>query len=309
LGNTLTDDKFADETFDYMLSNPPFGVDWKKDKQKILDDTSGRFNKNMLPRVSDGAFLFLLHMISKMKTPQEGDSSIAIVFNGSPLFTGDAGSGESEIRKHLIENDLVESIIALPRDLFYNTNIATYIWVVRNKKEEGRKGKVQLINAIEFYKKMRKSLGKKTKYIPKEQIQKISDIYQAFKESEHCKIFDNNDFGYTKLFLELTDVDGKGDPKKETVMKKVKGKMQEVTQAVKINDAEYIPLKENIDEYLKKEVEKPFKIKKQTVGYEVNFTQYFYKYKPLRKQEEVIKEFNELEVENKALLKDLGLMK
>ncbi len=308
LGNTLTDDKFPDEKYDYMLSNPPFGVDWKKDKKAILDDTSGRFNKDMLPRVSDGAFLFLIHMLSKMKPKSDGGSSIAIVFNGSPLFTGDAGSGESEIRKHLLENDLVEAIIALPKDLFYNTNIATYVWIVRNVKKKERQGKVQLINGIDFYEKMRKSLGKKTKYISKDQIQMISDIYQSFKPSEHSKIFDNTDFGYTKLFLELTDVDENGKPKKETVMKKVKGKEQEITQVVKISDAEYVPLNENIDEYLKKEVDKPFKIKRQVVGYEVNFTQYFYVYKPLRKQEEVIKEFKELEEENKALLKDLGLL-
>tara|TARA_Y100000310_G_C19963955_1_gene482439 strand:- start:36 stop:503 length:468 start_codon:yes stop_codon:yes gene_type:complete len=155
---------------------------------------------------------------------------------------------------------------------------------------------------------MRKSLGKKTKYISKDQIQKISDIYQAFKPSEHSKIFDITDFGYTKIFLELTDVDENGEPKKETIMKKVKGKEQEVTQVVKISDAEYVPLKDDIEGYLKKEVNKPFKIKKQVLGYEVNFTQYFYKYKPLRKQEEIIKEFKELEVENKSLLKDLGLL-
>lgn len=312
-GNTLTNDKFPNEKFDYMLSNPPFGVDWKKDKKKILEDVSGRFptdenGKKILPRVSDGAFLFLLHMISKMKPVQEGGSSIAIVFNGSPLFTGDAGSGESEIRKYFLENDLIEAIIALPKDLFYNTNIATYIWIVRNKKQQERKKKIQLINAIDFYEKMRKSLGKKTKYISQDQIKKISEIYLSFKESEHCKIFDTEDFGFTKIFLELTDIDNKGNIKKETVIKKVKGEMQEVTQEVKISDAEYVPLKENIDEYLKKEVEKQFKIKKKVIGYEINFNQYFYKYKPLRKQEEVIEEFNTLEKENKSLLKDLGLM-
>ena len=291
-----------------MLSNPPFGVDWKKDKQTIIDDKSGRFPKEMRPRVSDGATLFLQHMISKMRLPQDGNSSIAIVFNGSPLFTGDGGSGESEFRKHIIENNLLEGIIALPKDLFYNTNIATYVWILRNKKSKEREGKVQLVNAVGFFEKMKKSLGKKTKFISKDQIKDIVGIYQAFKPSEHCKIFETKDFGYTKVFLELTDVDEDGKPKKETVMKKVKGDMQEVTQVIKINDAEYIPLKEDIDEYLKREVEKPFKIKKKVVGYEVNFTQYFYKYKPLRKQEEVIKEFNELEAENKQLLKKLGLL-
>ena len=307
-GNTLTNDQFSGETFDYMLSNPPFGVDWKKDQQEINNDNSGRFNKDLLPRVSDGATLFLMHMISKMKAPQQGGSSIAIVFNGSPLFTGDAGSGESNFRKFVLENDLLEAIIALPKDLFYNTNIATYVWILRNKKRNERRGKVQLINAVEFWEKMRKSLGKKTKYISEEQIKKICEIHDGFKESEHCKIFDTIDFAYTKVSLELTDVDENEKPKKEIIMKKIKGQTQEVTQIAKITDNEYIPLKEDIDEYLKREVEKPYKIKDKKVGYEINFTQYFYKYEPLRKQEEVIKEFNELEKENKALLKDLGLL-
>ena len=307
-GNTLTNDQFSGETFDYMLSNPPFGVDWKKDQQEINNDNSGRFNKDLLPRVSDGATLFLMHMLSKMKAPQQGGSSIAIVFNGSPLFTGDAGSGESNFRKFVLENDLLEAIIALPKDLFYNTNIATYVWILRNKKRNERKGKVQLINAVDFWEKMRKSLGKKTKYISEDQIKNICSIHDRFKESEHCKIFDTADFGYTKVSLELTDVDEKGNPKKETVMKKVKGQAQEVTQIAKISDNEYVPLKEDIDEYLKREVEKPYRIKDKTVGYEINVTQYFYKYIPLRKQEDVIKEFNDLEKENKALLKGLGLL-
>ena len=307
-GNTLTDDQFKDEKFDYMLSNPPFGVDWKKDKKDILDDTSGRFNKDMLPRVSDGAFLFLLHMISKMKQPHEGGSSIAIVFNGSPLFSGDAGSGESEIRKYLLENDLVEGIVALPKDLFYNTNISTYVWIVRNVKKKERKGKIQIVNAVDFFEKMRKSLGKKTKFIPDNQRKKITEIYQSFKNSEHSKIFDISDFGYTRISLELTDVDETGKAKTHSVIKKIKGKEQEVTQQIKIYDEEYVPLKEDIEEYLKREVEKPYKIKEKKIGYEINVTQYFYKYQELRKQEEVIKEFNELEKENKDLLKELGLM-
>jgi len=307
-GNTLTNDQVPTDKFDYMLSNPPFGVDWKKDKQNILDDESGRFHKDRLPRVSDGSTLFLQHMISKMKPTSQGGSSIAIVFNGSPLFTGDAGSGESNFRQFVLENDLLECIIALPKDLFYNTGIATYVWILRNKKDKERNGKVQLINAVDFYEKMKKSLGKKTKYISNDQIQKIYDIYESFEESEHSKIYDNAFFGYTKVSLELTEVDENGKPKKETVMKKVKGENQEVTQIVKKNDAEYIPLKDNIQTYLKKEVELPYKIKKEQVGYEINFTQYFYKYKPLRKSEEVLKEFDELEKENQAILKDLGLL-
>jgi len=306
-GNTLTNDQVPNDKFDYMLSNPPFGVDWKKDKQTIEDDTSGRFHKDRLPRVSDGSTLFLQHMLSKMKPVSQGGSSIAIVFNGSPLFTGDAGSGESEFRKYVIENDLLDCIVALPKDLFYNTNIATYIWVVRNVKDKKRKGKVHLINATEFYEKMKKSLGKKTKHIPTQQIQNIYDIYESFTESEHSKIFDNSYFGYTKVNLELTEIDENGKPKNETVMKKIKGVMKEVTQIAKKTDAEYIPLKDNIELYLKKEVELPYIIKSKEIGYEISFTQYFYKYQPLRKAEVVVKEFEDLEKENTSLLKELGL--
>lgn len=307
-GNTLTNDQVPDDKFDYMLSNPPFGVDWKKDKQNILDDESGRFHKDRLPRVSDGSTLFLQHMISKMKPASQGGSSIAIVFNGSPLFTGDAGSGESNFRQFILENDLLECIIALPKDLFYNTGIATYVWILRNKKDKERNGRVQLINAVDFHEKMKKSLGKKTKYISNDQIQKIYDIYESFEESEHSKIYDNDFFGYTKVSLELTEIDENGEPKKETVMKKVKGENKEVMQIVKRNDAEYISLKDNIQTYLKKEVELPYEIKKKQVGYEINFTQYFYKYRPLRKSDEVLKEFDELEKENQVILKDLGLL-
>jgi len=307
-GNTLTNDQVPKDTFDYMLSNPPFGVDWKKDKQTILDDSSGRFHKDRLPRVSDGSTLFLQHMLSKMKTSSQGGSSIAIVFNGSPLFTGDARSGESEFRKYLLENDLMDCIIALPKDLFYNTGIATYIWIIRNVKDKARKGKVQLINAVDFFEKMKKSLGKKTKYISQEQIQKIYDIYESFKESEHSKIFDNTRFGYTKVNLELTEIDEKGNPIKETVIKKVGGVKKEVTQIAKKNDSEYVPLKEDIEGYLKKEVEWPYTIRSKVIGYEINFTQYFYKYQPLRKPEVVTKEFEDLEKENISLLKEIGFV-
>jgi type I restriction enzyme M protein len=307
-GNTLTNDQVPKDTFDYMLSNPPFGVDWKKDKETIINDTSGRFHKDRLPRVSDGSTLFLQHMLSKMKPTSQGGSSIAIVFNGSPLFTGDAGSGESEFRKYLLENDLIDCIIALPKDLFYNTGIATYIWVIRNIKDKERKGKVQLINAVDFYEKMKKSLGKKTKYIPQTQIKNIYDIYESFKESEHSKIFDNTEFGYTKVNLELTEVDEEGNPLKETIMKKTKGVSKENTQIKTKNDSEYVPLKEDIDTYLKKEVELPYSIRSKVVGYEINFTQYFFKYQPLRKPEIVAMEFEDLEKENITLLKEIGFV-
>ena len=204
-GNSFTQDGHKDKKFRYMLSNPPFGVEWKKERDFILKEHEtlgfdGRFGAG-LPRVSDGALLFLQHMISKMKKDEKG-SRIVIVFNGSPLFTGDAGSGESEIRKWIIENDWLEGIVALPTDLFYNTGIPTYLWVITNRKSKERRGKIQLVNATEFYVKMRKSLGNKRKEISEEQIREISRIYINFEENEYCKIFDNEDFGYYKITIE-----------------------------------------------------------------------------------------------------------
>lgn len=204
LGNTLTQDRFSGEKIRFLISNPPFGVTWKDEEKKVKEEADlgfdGRFGAGT-PRVSDGSLLFLQNMISKMYDDEEG-SRIAIIFNGSPLFTGDAGSGESNIRKWIIEEDLLEGIIALPTDMFYNTGIATYIWVLTNKKEEKRKGKIQLVNASEYYQLMRKSLGNKRKEITPEQIEEIKDIYVSFEESENSKIFDNEDFGYRKVTIE-----------------------------------------------------------------------------------------------------------
>ena len=204
LGNTLTQDRFKGEKIRFLISNPPFGVSWKDEEKKVKEEADlgfdGRFGAGT-PRVSDGSLLFLQNMISKMYDDEEG-SRLAIIFNGSPLFTGDAGSGESNIRKWIIENDLLEGIIALPTDMFYNTGIATYIWILTNKKEAKRKGKIQLVNATEFYQNMRKSLGNKRKEITDEQIQKIKEIYKNFEESENSKIFDNEDLGYRKITVE-----------------------------------------------------------------------------------------------------------
>lgn len=204
LGNTLTQDRFSGEKIRFLISNPPFGVTWKDEEKKVKEEAElgfdGRFGAGT-PRVSDGSLLFLQNMISKMYDDEEG-SRIAIIFNGSPLFTGDAGSGESNIRKWIIENDLLEGIIALPTDMFYNTGIATYIWVLTNKKEEKRKGKIQLVNASEYYQSMRKSLGNKRKEITPEQIKEITSLYNSFEESENSKIFDNEDFGYRKITVE-----------------------------------------------------------------------------------------------------------
>ena len=204
LGNTLTQDRFSGEKIRFLISNPPFGVTWKDEEKKVKEEAElgfdGRFGAGT-PRVSDGSLLFLQNMISKMYDDEEG-SRIAIIFNGSPLFTGDAGSGESNIRKWIIEEDLLEGIIALPTDMFYNTGIATYIWVLTNKKEEKRKGKIQLVNASEYYQLMRKSLGNKRKEITPEQIKEITNLYSNFEESENSKIFDNEDFGYRKVTIE-----------------------------------------------------------------------------------------------------------
>ncbi len=204
LGNTLTQDRFSGEKIRFLISNPPFGVTWKDEEKKVKEEADlgfdGRFGAGT-PRVSDGSLLFLQNMISKMYDDEEG-SRIAIIFNGSPLFTGDAGSGESNIRKWIIENDLLEGIIALPTDMFYNTGIATYIWVLTNKKEDKRKGKIQLVNATEYYHTMRKSLGNKRKEITNEQIEEIKEIYESFEEIENSKIFDNKDFGYRKITIE-----------------------------------------------------------------------------------------------------------
>ncbi len=204
-GNSFTHDGFEGTQFDYMLCNPPFGVEWKKFESAVRDEHNkkgfgGRFGAG-LPRINDGSLLFLQHMISKMN-PANGGSRIAIVFNGSPLFTGDAGSGESNIRKWIIENDMLEAIIALPNDMFYNTGIATYVWVVTNRKEKRRRGRVQLINAVGFYEKMRKSLGSKRNYITDERIAQITALYRDFADNEYSRIFDNGDFGYRRITVE-----------------------------------------------------------------------------------------------------------
>lgn len=203
--STLSNDQFFGKDFDYMLTNPPFGVDWKKDKQVIDREAdrgyAGRFGAGT-PRVSDGQLLFLQHLISKMRPEHEGGSRIGIVFNGSPLFTGDAGQGESEIRRWVVENDWLETIVALPDQLFFNTGIPTYLWFITNRKSDDRKGKVQLIDARDFAQKMRKNLGNKRHEITEVDRKKILDLYNKFKENEHSKIFDNSEFGYRQITIE-----------------------------------------------------------------------------------------------------------
>ena len=206
LGNSFDKDGHKGKTFDYCLANPPFGVEWKKVEKDIKDEHErqgfgGRFGAG-LPRINDGSFLFLQHMIAKMKPVSEGGSRIAIVFNGSPLFTGAAGSGESEIRRWIIENDWLEAVVALPDNLFYNTGISTYFWIVSNRKSKERQGKVQLIDARSFFTKMRKALGEKRKEISDVQIDEITRIYGNFAESEYVKIFENSAFGYQRITVE-----------------------------------------------------------------------------------------------------------
>ena len=206
LGNTLSDDQLKGKEFDYMLSNPPFGVEWKKVQRQVTDEHksqgfNGRFGAG-LPRVSDGSLLFLLHLVSKMRPSKEGGSRIGIILNGSPLFTGGAGSGESEIRRYILENDYLETIVAMPNDMFFNTGIATYIWILSNNKPDHRKGKVQLINASNLGNSMRKSLGSKRKYLNEEQIVDIVKTYGDNSESKMSKIFDTTDFGFRRVTIE-----------------------------------------------------------------------------------------------------------
>jgi type I restriction enzyme M protein len=206
LGNTLSDDQLPGEHFDFMLSNPPFGVEWKKVQKQVTDEHNhkgydGRFGPG-LPRVSDGSLLFLMHLVSKMRPRQEGGSRIGIILNGSPLFTGGAGSGESEIRRYLLQHDLVEAIVGLPTDLFYNTGIATYVWVLSNHKPAERRGQVQLINATGRASKMRKSLGSKRQFVADRDIEEIVRLYGACQESEESKLFPVEAFGYRRITVE-----------------------------------------------------------------------------------------------------------
>ena len=304
LANSLSDDRFSANKFDYMLTNPPFGVEWKKVEKFVTDEHeklghAGRFGAG-LPRISDGSLLFLLHLISKMKDTN-GGSRIGIVLNGSPLFSGGAGSGESNIRKWIIENDMLEAIIALPDQLFYNTGIYTYLWFVTNRKEKKRKGKIQMINAVGMFEKMTKALGNKRNVISDNQMSDISRIYGDFKEGEFCKVFDNQDFGYSQIVVERplfengkVVLDKKGKPKADASLR----------------DSEDVPLKANIEEYFKREVlphvpDAWIDHTKTKIGYEVNFTRYFYKFKPLRSLDEIRADILKLEQETDGMIKTI----
>jgi type I restriction enzyme M protein len=302
LGNSFSDDQLSGNKFSYMLTNPPFGVEWKKVQKSIQQEHDelgygGRFGAG-LPRISDGSLMFLQHLISKMR-PANGGARIGIVFNGSPLFSGGAGSGESEIRRWIIENDMLEAIIALPDQLFYNTGIYTYLWFVSNRKSQRRKGKVQMINAVSFFVKMSKSLGNKRNYISEKHIQDITNLYGDFQEIDYCKIFDNEDFGYSRITVERPLKDEKGDI--------IKDKKGDPKPDPSLRDYENIPLKETIQEYFEREViphvpDAWIDESKTKIGYEVNFTRYFYKYKPLRSLEEIKADILALEEETKDMI-------
>lgn len=300
-GNSFTEDNFPDRKFSYMLANPPYGVSWTKDMDFIKNESlnpAGRFYAG-LPRSSDGQFLFLQHLLSKMES--EG-SRIAVVTNGSPLFAGDAGSGESEIRKWIITNDWLEAIIALPKDLFYNTGISTYIWFLTNKKTKERKGKVQLINAVDFCRSEKRSLGNKRNLIDETNRFQIAEIYAAFEENEFCKIFENDDFGYYQLTIEQPSLDGKGK-----MLADNKGNPK---PDGKKRDKENVPLKEDILTYFNREVlphvpDAWIDYDKTRIGYEINFTRYFYKFQPVRSVLEITNDLLRLEEESDGLFQEI----
>lgn len=301
-GNTLSGDLFPGETFDYIIMNPPFGIEWKNEKAAVLKEaekgSDGRFPAGT-PAISDSQLLFLQNAVSKMKP--EG-SKIAIVHNGSALFKGDAGSGESEIRRYVTENDLLDCIIQLPNDMFYNTGIATYIWILSNKKPGHRVGKVQLINASVFYNKMRKNLGSKRNELSKEHIDNITKIYGDFVENEYSKIFENEYFGYRKVTVLQPELNDDGTPKKN--------KKGEYIPNKELTDTENIPLQETIEDYMNREVIPFAKYayideSKTKIGYEISFTKYFYKYQEPRKTEDIMNEILELDRKLDGVLKEL----
>lgn len=307
-GSTLSKDGFPNEKFDFVLTNPPYGKSWKTDEEKLAvggkkkEILDSRFTVGT-PRINDGQLLFTLHMISKMKHDTKLGTRIASVHNGSALFTGDAGSGESEIRKYIIENDYLEAIIALPKELFYNTGIGTYIWILTNRKPAKKKGKVQLINATSevFYSMMTKSLGKKRHELKDNHIAKIYDLFDDFTDNEYSKVFDNEDFGYTQIIVDRPKINEKGE---------VEMKGKKPVPNADLRDKENIPIKDSIEEYFKKEVllfapDAYYTLDTAKIGYEINFNKYFYKYIAPRSLEEIAKDILALEAQTDGVLKDV----
>jgi type I restriction enzyme M protein len=384
LGDTLKEDGHWDKKFDYCLANPPFGVEWKASQESVTREHEqkgfgGRFGPG-IPRVSDGSLLFLLHLVSKMRPVSEGGGRIGIVLNGSPLFTGSAGSGESEIRRWLLEQDLVEAIVAMPKDMFYNTGIATYIWILDNEKTVERKNKVQLIDGTSFNQKLRKNIGSKRVEFSEGNIEDIVKLYENFEFGEHVKIFNTEEFGYTSITVErplrqswritedkvvtLSEISAlkKLDPEDRLKIREVleqhvsDAKLQDSSEFAKtlrgfmaqikdlntaqlnglvkhfaqrddeapivtdkkgkplpdldLRDTENVPLTEDIDEYVKREIAphlSEFWVdrSKDKVGYEIPFTRHFYKYVPPRNLEEIDAELNQLFAEISQLLREV----
>jgi type I restriction enzyme M protein len=347
LGNTLSEDGLLGKLFDYMLSNPPFGVEWKKIEKAIREEHekqgyNGRFGPG-LPRVSDGSLLFLLHLLSKMRPAAQGGSRIGIVLNGSPLFTGGAGSGESEIRRYVLENDLVEAIVALPTDMFYNTGISTYVWILSNRKVEDRKGLVQLVDASGFWQKMRKSLGNKRKEMSDEHIATVTRLFGDFVEASLVtvldadgkeasrqvlmdgetlpkapnggkvksvpvsRIFRNEDFGYRTITVERPLRDEKGTP-----LLGEKGKMKGKPQPdSSLRDTENVPLAEDVETYFKREVlphapDAWIDHEKTKVGYEIPFNRHFYIFEPPRELAEIDSDLKKVTDRIKTMIEGLS---
>ena len=314
-GSTLSLDGNASRQFDFMLSNPPYGKSWKTDaekmggKKEILDS---RFNVyleggeqlTMLPKTSDGQLLFLLNNIAKMKKGTAIGSRIAEVHNASSLFSGDAGSGESNARRYMFENDLVEAIIALPENMFYNTSLATYIWVLTNKKEDRRKGKVQLIDASALKSSLKKNMGKKSCELTPKLQKEIVRIFMAMEESEVSKIFDNTDFGFWKVTVLQPQLDDTG--------KIVTDKKGNPLPDKEKTDTEIIPFTYpgGIEGFMDAEV-RPYATqayvdyKKTQTGYELSFTKYFYKHVTLRKMDDIVAEVHRIELETEGMLKEI----
>jgi type I restriction enzyme M protein len=327
-GNTLSEDGHVQAKFDYMLSNPPFGVEWKKVEKEVRREHeqqgfNGRFGPG-LPRVSDGSLLFLMHLLSKMRPTKDGGSRFGIVLNGSPLFTGGAGSGESEVRRYVLENDLLEAIIALPTDMFYNTGISTYVWIVSNRKPKERKGKVQLIDASAFWQKIRKSLGSKRKEMSGDHIDEVTKLFGGFAEAQLAtvldanskevlrhvlkkggkeprapeggkvklaplsRIFKNEDFGYRTITVERPLRDEQGN-----IVKAEKGKLKGKPQPdSNLRDTENVPLSEDVETYFAREVLPHAKDawidhEKTKTGYEIPFNRHFYVFEPPRDLDEI----------------------
>ncbi len=315
-GNTFSDDGHLHKKFDYMLSNPPFGVEWKKVEKEVRKEHetqgfNGRFGPG-LPRVSDGSLLFLLHLISKMRPAVDGGSRFGIVLNGSPLFTGGAGSGESEIRRYVLENDLLEAIIGLPTDMFYNTGISTYVWVLSNRKPEHRKGWVQLIDASGYWQKMRKSLGSKRKELSDAHIAEITRLFGQFIEANEGKkpisrIFKNTDFGYRTITVERPLRDEHGQ-----IVLATKGKQKGQPQPdSNLRDTENVPLNENIEDYFKREVlphvpDAWIDHEKTKIGYEIPFNRHFYVFEPPRPLAEIDAELKQCTDRILAMIKGLS---